>query len=238
MKPVSATIARVLLAAALMTMPAIAGELAPALARLLAHFQEDRRVASAYLRTGNLDLAAIELERLSERWRSDRRAAEAGADAPLAAALGQTESLIQASLQAVDARDTEQALARIEEAGAPLQAWRKANGIRLFSDCIGEISAAYDALDRHRVRAPELGDAALAAAIHAQAERVAQALVACDREAPAELRKDPEFRRLIDGMAASLQQVPQALAGHDGAYLHRLLIEQRSYERLLAFRYG
>jgi hypothetical protein len=39
-------------------------------------------------------------------------------------------------------------------------------------------------------------------------------------------------------MTASLRQMPQALASRDGAYLHRLLIEQRSFERLLVFRYG
>ena len=48
----------------------------------------------------------------------------------------------------------------------------------------------------------------------------------------------PEFRRLIEGMTASMRQMPQAVAGRDGAYLHRLLIEQRSFERLLTFRYG
>jgi hypothetical protein len=243
LKRIAARTARILLVAALTAptaLPAIARELAPELQRLLEHFQQNRRVASAYLRTGNVDLGAIELEQLSERWRSDRRAveAQAAADAPLAAALGETESLIQASLQSVDARDGERALGSIEAAGAPLQAWRKANGIRFFSDCIGEISAAYDALDSHRARPPDFADAALIAAISAQSAQVAQALSACDREAPASVKSDAEFRRLIDGMAASLRQVPQALATRDGDYLHRLLIEQRSYERLLAFRYG
>jgi hypothetical protein len=39
-------------------------------------------------------------------------------------------------------------------------------------------------------------------------------------------------------MIGSLQQVSQAVRQRDSAYLHRLLIEQRSFERLLAFRYG
>lgn len=39
-------------------------------------------------------------------------------------------------------------------------------------------------------------------------------------------------------MIGSLQQVSQAVRQRHSAYLHRLLIEQRSFERLLAFRYG
>lgn len=47
-----------------------------------------------------------------------------------------------------------------------------------------------------------------------------------------------ESRRELNGMIGSLQQVSQAVRQRHSAYLHRLLIEQRSFERLLAFRYG
>ena len=36
----------------------------------------------------------------------------------------------------------------------------------------------------------------------------------------------------------SLRQIPEALRQSDPAYFHRLIIEQRSFERLLAFRFG
>jgi hypothetical protein len=39
-------------------------------------------------------------------------------------------------------------------------------------------------------------------------------------------------------MLASLRQMPEAVRTRDGAQLHRLLIEQRSFERLLSFRFG
>jgi len=39
-------------------------------------------------------------------------------------------------------------------------------------------------------------------------------------------------------MLASLRQIPAAVKARDRAYLHRLLIEQRSFERLLSFRFG
>ena len=100
------------------------------------------------------------------------------------------------------------------------------------------MSAAYEVLDRYRTTPPRLFDATVREAILTESARVAEALVHCDREAPAGVRTDPEFRRLAEGMTASLRQMPQALELGDGSYLHRLLIEQRSFERLLVFRYG
>ena len=64
------------------------------------------------------------------------------------------------------------------------------------------------------------------------------ALKRCDNEAQPGIRNKAEFRRLIDGMLNSLSQMPEALRLRDNGLLHRLLIEQRSFERLLAFRFG
>ena len=240
MSAIFARIAGVLIVAALTAAPAIARELAPRLRDLLEHFEESRRVASAYLRTRNIDLGAIEIEKLRDRWLADRSLVQSAgaADERLVTALAETESLIAASLQSVDASDVERALAQLDAAGVPLRTWRAANGIRFFSDCIAQVSAEYEALDRYRTSPPDLVDVAVREAIVTGSARVAEALVQCDREAPAGVRTDPEFRRLADGMTDSLRQIPQALERGDGSYLHRLLIEQRSFERLLAFRYG
>ena len=51
-------------------------------------------------------------------------------------------------------------------------------------------------------------------------------------------RNGPEFRRLIDGAHASLARVPEAVANKDDDLLHRLLGELRSFDNLLAFRFG
>jgi hypothetical protein len=232
-------IASVLIGAALSSPAATARDLGPEMRVLLGHFQEQRRIAMAYLRTDNVDLGAIEIETLRDRWLADRRAIEAAvaADRELAGALAATEKAVLASLQAVEAADSPRALVLLDEAAIPLGAWRKSNGIRLFSDCIAEVSVAFEPLHRYRSSPPDLA-AAGGALIIAPTARVEQALAQCDREAPADVAASPEFRRLVDGMTASLRQMPQALASRDGAYLHRLLIEQRSFERLLVFRYG
>jgi hypothetical protein len=100
------------------------------------------------------------------------------------------------------------------------------------------VTDAYERLDRFRHNAPDLVQWAAAADIVVLAGATGAALDRCDREATHDLRNEPEFRRLIDGMRESLRQVPAAVGARDGARLHRLLIEQRSFERLLAFRYG
>jgi hypothetical protein len=48
----------------------------------------------------------------------------------------------------------------------------------------------------------------------------------------------PEFRRLIDGAKASLEFIPKAIAARDADLLHRVLIELRSFDNLLDFRFG
>ena len=60
----------------------------------------------------------------------------------------------------------------------------------------------------------------------------------CDGMAPPPVRGHAEFRRLIDGAFASLGQMPKAAKTRDRDLLHRLLIELRSFDHLLAFRYG
>jgi hypothetical protein len=218
----------------------LAKELPADLRGLIEGFQSYRRVAIGYLRTQNVELGAVEIERLRERWARDRKAAEvaAQADTRLAAALAQTEARVAEGLAAADAGDADRARLLLEQAAAPLDAWRRANDIRLFSDCIAEVTAAYERLDGFRIRAPALADTAAADRIKRDSAATIDALARCDREAGEAQRHEPEFRRLIDGMLDSLRQMPEAVEARDGARLHRLLIEQRSFERLLSFRYG
>ena len=111
-------------------------------------------------------------------------------------------------------------------------------GTRIFTDCIREASTAYRALDVFRVQRPDLSAPATRAAVADAARASDAAFARCEGEAPAAVRADPDFRRLIDGARASLGKVPQAATASDGDLLHRLLIELRSFEQLLLFRFG
>lgn len=230
-----------MIAALLMLGPAAsAAELSPELRSLIEGFQAHRRTAMGYLRTQNADLGAVEVERLRDRLAADARKAAPTApnDLALTLAIARTEALIESALKAADGGDIGRSRTLLEEAGKPLDGWRAANGIRMLSDCIAEIGAAYEALDGDRQKAPDLTDDAAGRRIVAAAGRTAGVLDRCEREAPASLRDEQEFRRLFDGMRESLKQMPHAVRTRDGALLHRLLIEQRSFEQLLAFRFG
>jgi hypothetical protein len=219
---------------------ALAGDLSPDLRALIEGFQAHRRVAIGYLRTQNGDLGAVEIERLRERLSADRRklSPATAADAALASTLARTEAIVADSMKAADGGEFERSRQLLEEAAKPLDSWRKDNGIRLFSDCIAEVTAAYERLDRHRLDRPDLADRSAAEQVTRASEGTVAALDACEREASAEMRREPVFRRLFDGMRDSLRQMPDAVRTRDNALLHRLLIEQRSFERLLSFRFG
>jgi hypothetical protein len=223
-----------------LTGAALAAELPSDLRGLIEGFQAHRRVALGYLRTQNGDLAAVEIERLRDRLAADRgKIAPRGlTDLPFVIALARTESLVDVSLKAADGGDLERARGLLDESRQPLADWWQAKGIRLFSDCIAEINAAYQPLDSHRLKAPDLGDAAIGARVVTSTKGLLVTLDRCDREADATLRQTLEFRRLFDGMSASLRQISDAVAARDGALLHRLLIEQRSFEQMLSFRFG
>jgi hypothetical protein len=217
-----------------------ADSLPPGIHKLFDGFYAHRRVAVAYLRTGNPDLAAVEIERLRHDWIAARQAVPDSAlsEPSLALALGAAEKSVSLSAQAANVGEFDRARALIESAAAALNDWRKANGMRLFRDCIAEIGGAYEQLDRHADTPPNLDDIALGGVIVAIASLVESAVERCEEEAAPGTRANPEFQRLFGGMRASLRQVPAAVAQRDGDYLHRLLIEQRSFERLLAFHFG
>jgi hypothetical protein len=225
-----------LVLAALCLGQAFAAELSPAQRTLFDGFAARRRVAIEYLRTGNAELGAIEIEKLRDRWAKDLRALGV-ANASLNVAMAAADKDVRESLAAADKGDVDAARTALERAGVPLQAWRKANGIRMFPDCINEASAVYERLDAHR-GAQSLGGAGWKNAITKAAADTEAALSRCDREASPATRNDADFRRLIDGFLNSLKQVPDALRQNDADYFHRLIIEQRSFERLLAFRFG
>ncbi len=65
-----------------------------------------------------------------------------------------------------------------------------------------------------------------------------QSLIAATALRAKQFAKSPEFRRLVDGAKTSLSLIPKAIATQDTDLLHRVLIELRSFDNLLAFRFG
>ena len=107
---------------------------------------------------------------------------------------------------------------------------RRRNGVTVLADCILDANVSMDALFAHDKNPDWDSVAAGTESYHATLHR-------CEGMA-GRIRDQAEFRRVIDGAFASLAQVPKAVETRDRDLLHRLLIELRSFDHLLAFRYG
>jgi len=196
------------------------------------------RVAIGYLRTGNTDLAALEVDRLREAWSrvSARKRPEVFKDGTLyvtvmtdiATRLVSADMMLNMGKPEI----ARQALIGIRD---NLYTLRKSAGIVVLADCVRDANAEMDALMVFNDRALDLAKSATDLA--AKAKQYDATLARCDGIAgPA--KSEPEFRRLIDGAKASLALIPKAIETRDTNLVHRVLIELRSFDNLLAFRFG
>jgi hypothetical protein len=192
------------------------------------------RVAAGYLRTGNIDLAVLEIEGLREAWGKvstlPRPAAFRSQERYTAVMLEVAASLIGTTL-VLNLGRADVAGDSLDKIRKSLSELRRQNGATVLADCVLDANVAMDALFAHDAK-PDWESVA------AGSESYRATLQRCDGMAPAAIRGRAEFRRLIDGALASLAQMPKAVEARDGDLLHRLLIELRSFDNLLAFRYG
>jgi len=202
------------------------------------------RIAIGYLRTENVDLASLEIDRMrnawvifTERFAGDRP--EAFGESPHYANLF---TLVNARLVGVDLMLK---TGRFDAARNGLNAirkdfydLRKASGVVVLADCVRDANAAMDALMVYNDRALDWSKPGTDAGIGGKASAYGTVLDRCDSIASESVRQMPEFRRLIDGAKASLEFIPKAIATRDADLLHRVLIELRSFDNLLDFRFG
>src|ERR1043166_1605305 len=192
------------------------------------------RVALGYLRTGNIDLATLELDGMRAAWAKvatvPRPAAFRDQERYTATMLEIAAGLVGTTL-VLNMGRADVARESLENIRMSLSALRRQNGVTVLADCVLDANTAMDALFVHD-KAPDWSNVA------ASADAYRTTLERCDAFAPPNVKSSGDFRRLIDGALASLAQVPQTIEKRDNDLLHRLLIELRSFDNLLAFRYG
>ena len=192
------------------------------------------RVAAGYLRNGNVDLASLEIEAMRAAWGTvstlPRPAAFRDKERYIATMLDVAARLIGTTL-VLNMGRTDVARESLDAIRKSLAELRRESGVAVLADCVLDANVAMDALFAHD-KDPDWES------VSAGSESYRATLQRCDGMAPAGIRDHAEFRRLIDGALASLAQVPKAVETRDADLLHRLLIELRSFDHLLAFRYG
>jgi hypothetical protein len=219
------------LALALLAAPARADDLED-FNRAVEAAMSHHRVALGYLRTENFDLAVLELEAMREAW---GKASALPRPAIYRDSTRFTGTMLDVNVRIVgvflvlDMGRIDVARTSLNTIRHSLAAMRRASKAEVLADCILNANTAMDVLSAADGRPAEAAT---------PAENYAQTLKRCDGMAPPGIRNHADFRRLIDGALASLAQVPKAVDTRDAALLHRLLIELRSFDNLLAFRYG
>jgi hypothetical protein len=200
------------------------------------------RTAIGYLRTGNADLASLEIDRLRKDW--SQLVQRFSGHRPKAFdgnnLYGKTLVGISARLVAVDLMlntgRLDNAREGLEAVRGDLYALRKSAGVVVLADCIydsNKAAATFMAYD-----APGLDWSKSGQAVADSAVAYKDILTRCNGLASEALRNDPEFRRLIDEAQTELAKVKQAAKNHDSAQLHRIVGSLRAIDNLLAFRFG
>ncbi len=202
------------------------------------------RVAIGYLRTGNTDLASLEIDKMRTAW--DKLTARFAGKRPDPFAGNAlygimltdiSTRLVTADLMYKSGRPdvARQALEAVRD---DLYRLRKSAGIVVLTDCVRDSNNAMVALLAYNKRELDWSKPETGIGIAGKAAIYGNVLGRCDEMASAKVRKDPEFRRLIDGAKESLAHIPQAVATHGTGLLHRVLIELRAIDNLLSFRFG
>jgi len=202
------------------------------------------RIAIGYLRNENVDLAVVELEQMKDAWgafaeRFSRDRPEPFRDNKLyVTMLVDVPTRIVTANIMINFGRPDIARSSLQAIREEISAVRRESGVAVLADCVLDANVAMDALYVYRDHAPDWDDPAAAPDIAAKADAYAAAVKRCDAMAAEPVRAGPEFRRLVDGVAASLAFVPKAIAARDRDLLFRVIIELRSFDNLLAFRYG
>ena len=233
---------RIAILATLVAAPAVADDLAPfhaAVEEVASH----NRAAIGYLRTENVDLAVMELDRLRGAF-GDLVARFRTPPEPLRGNPLYLETMVDGQMRIIAASMMID-MGRLDLARDSLLAIRKAlsdlrraGKIEVLADCVFDANVAMEALTAFRDAPPDLSAPAAAADVTAKSAAYADTLRRCDAMAAPTLRESAEFRRLFDGAQASLALVPKAIGTKDQDLFHRVLIELISFDNLIAFRFG
>ncbi len=204
--------------------------------------QAHNRVALGYLRTGNGDLAALEIERLRAAWgklTATQRPDVFKGNALYVTTLTDVSTRLVAADMMLNSGRLDAARQALDAVRGDLYALRKSAGIVVLADCVRDANAAMDALMLYNTRGElDWSKPQTAAGVSEKSAAYEQILDRCNATASEAVRKQPEFRRLIDGAKEALALIPQAVKTHDSGLLHRALIQLRSFDNLLAFRFG
>ncbi len=234
-----------LMMAAFLFVPGVvrAGELADfnaAVASAYAHY----RSAVFYLRTGNPPVASLELEDMAEKWGAlEKRFAgtppDAFVDDPTwRETLSDISARINVAITAAIAGDAKAGQAALAPVRGALAALRTRNGVRVFSDCIDEANAAAEKIWAFRHNPPDFEKHEELDRLRANTALVTYLYERCRDEAPASIRDNATFKRIVTGALHSMSRMWVAIHDKNKTAVVNILREFRSFDKLLYLEFG
>jgi hypothetical protein len=202
------------------------------------------RVAIGYLRSENLELAVVELDRMKDSWGAFAERFSGNRPEPFrdnklyVTMLVDVPTRIVTAMIMINFGRPDVAKNSLEAIREEISAVRRESKVEVLADCVLDSHAAMEAFSLYRDKVPDWTDPTTLSDIAAKSDAYGTVVKRCDAMASEAVRGNPEFRRLVDGIAASLAFVPKAVAERDRDLLYRVIIELRSFDNLLAFRYG
>ena len=202
------------------------------------------RSAMFYLRTGNPDVAYLDLDAAVTAWQSIvERFGETPPDAfaddqGFSDTLAMVQMVLESGRELLDKGDQTAATETLTSVRTELAALRSRNGVRVYSDCIDEMNAAMDRLWAYRHDPPDFANPDQVNAVKRDAAIADYLYRRCYNEASSEDQNDEAFKRMFEGSLVSLPLIYNALDQGNEAMLINILRELRSFDRMIWLEFG
>jgi hypothetical protein len=205
---------------------------------------EHYREAQFYLRTGNPMVASFGLQDLSDKWQAiTKQFAKSppgvyANDTKWEPSLSEISRHIQDGIKATDEGDLDGAKKRLAPIRQILSALRSRSGVFLFSDRVDRANAAMDAIWHFRHNPPDFADEKQVNDLRQKTTLMTYWYEQCRDTASDEVKKDPQFRRLVDRTLYSLGRMWVAISEKNQLSVINILREMRSSDKLLYLHFG
>jgi hypothetical protein len=196
------------------------------------------RAALSHLADHDAERAAAELQAMQEAWGAFSQ--HFGGDRPAAfrdnklyvTMLVDVPTRIVAAMMMLDFGRPDIAQNSLQAIRREMSDVRRESSVEVLADAVLAANTRMDALAAYRGEQPDWTTATAAA------DAYGAAIKHCDSLAPEPVRAAPEFRRIVDRVAAAVDMLAKAIAAHDTVALRRVIDELRSLDNFLAAHYG
>jgi hypothetical protein len=202
------------------------------------------RLVMYSLRTGNQAIALFELDRMAANWKTIEQRFAASPpdiyanDPAWRDTLDAIGDAVEAGLAAAEAGDVKTAMRRLKPVRGEMSGLRRRNGVFLFPDCVENANLAFERLFAYRREPTDFVDAGAVNGLRRALAITVHWYETCRDTAPAAIRDDAQFRRIMDSAIDSLGLIWDAIDERNARRVINNLRGLRSSDGLLYLRFG